>query len=123
MAWVLDASVVLDLGTGDPPFEPAATLFLQKHKKFPTPARRSTRAGSTWATRTTAPPAAASEMTGAVDRAVGCSRTDAPAATEASVPVAPDIVVAEPTVGDELYCSVEPVASLVVTQSEYRSMI
>lgn len=31
MAWVVDTSVLLDLVTGDPQFEPASTLCLQSH--------------------------------------------------------------------------------------------
>ena len=31
MAWVVDTSVLLDLVTGDPQFEPASTLRLQSH--------------------------------------------------------------------------------------------
>ena len=31
MAWVVDTSVLLDLVTGDPQFEPASTLCLQGH--------------------------------------------------------------------------------------------
>jgi len=31
MAWVVDTSVLLDLVTGDPQFEPASTLCLQTH--------------------------------------------------------------------------------------------
>lgn len=31
MAWVVDTSVVLDLLTGDPGFEPASTACLQTH--------------------------------------------------------------------------------------------
>ena len=31
MAWVVDTSVVLDLVTGDPQFEPGSTLCLQTH--------------------------------------------------------------------------------------------
>jgi predicted nucleic acid-binding protein len=33
MAWVVDTSVVLDLFTGDPVFEPASTACLQAHLK------------------------------------------------------------------------------------------